>query len=116
MLGTYLDLLPDSAKDRIIRAQEWGGDLDGGVAKLVDPVDHAELSRAPRRRLAERAERLMIGTERVMIFGLASRRRLRDRFLRVAGRVGHGRAVRLVKLRAARCFNPRIPADEAGLW
>lgn len=116
MLGMYLDQLPDSAKDRIICAQDWGGALNGGTSDLVDPVCHAELRRAPRCRLGERAERLMIGAERVMNFGFASRRRLRDRFLRTASRVGHVRAVQLVKLRAARCFNPRIHADEPGLW
>ncbi len=109
MLGLYIDTLPDAAKDRIICAQEWGGSRAIRTGWSVDVVDHAELRLAWVYRGAL-VQRLALGAERVMSFGFGARRRLRRRFLRLVERVGRGRAVRLVKLRAARRYMPQLPA------
>jgi hypothetical protein len=107
-IGRYIDLLPDQAKDRVIEAQDWTvGQLVGGDGSRC-LVGHAEdwgMSgpRMRQRVIPSENEALMI---RRLMFGVDAASRIGSRFDRLCRRVGTQRAVRLVKLRAARRFTP----------
>lgn len=102
LLGQYIDALPDEARDRIIREQEW---LADGTERqdLIDCVERPSRgSRSPGALL-----RWSVRLRRVRALGLGSRRRLRERFSLARARVGTERLIRLAKLRAGR-YN-RLP-------
>lgn len=99
LLGRYLDHLPDEAKDRIIRAQEWEP-----AASPRDLLGHAEIGRPGRR--VSWMERWSLRAAFLLTFGPAGRLRLRRRFARLVRRSGTLRAVRLLKLRASKPFRP----------
>ncbi len=105
LLGQYVDVLPDEAKDRIIRAQEWGQTRTRDP-DFVDVLAHAEGKRSDDA-CAGCIESWRIRVERLLIFGPSSRSRLRGRFERLLRRYGTERVVRLIKLRAAKRFMPR---------
>jgi hypothetical protein len=138
MMSQYIDMLPDGAKDRVIRAQDWC------VAAVLGPgrerclVGHAEDWR-PLEVAAEEwrgwldavvpasvgaafspelfAFRRALPADpaayraRVERWGLASESRIGARFDRLCARRGVAGAVRLVKRRAARATTP--PARSA---
>jgi hypothetical protein len=133
MIGQYIDMLPDTARDRVIRAQDWcvAGVLGPGRDRCL--VGHAEDWRpfaiaaegwhadadepalpcipaefrpeifAFRRALPADPAAYRARIER---WGLASESRIGARFDRLCVRRGVAGAVRLVKLRAARATIP----------
>ncbi len=105
LLGEYVDVLPDEAKDRIIRAQEWGRTRERDP-EFVDVLDQAEANRGDDPCVGW-IESWRIRAERLLLFGPSSRSRLRGQFERLLRRYGTERVVRLIKLRAARRFMPR---------
>jgi hypothetical protein len=142
MMGHYIDMLPDGAKDRVIRAQDWC------IAAVLGPgrerclVGHAEdwrpLAAEPEewRAWLGAAGLASVGAEfcpelfafrrarpadpaayraRVERWGLASESRIGARFDRLCARRGVAGAVRLVKRRAARATTPRGRSAGAAL-
>lgn len=102
MLGRYIDALPAHARDRIIEAQFWG------MGTLVDAegnrclLGHAEDWRYAGSLFRNRAGDPALQRWRTRCFGPSSHLEIGRRFDMLAHRCGVARAVRLVKLRAAR--------------
>ncbi|MEW5930504.1 MAG: hypothetical protein AB1941_23845 [Gemmatimonadota bacterium] len=105
LLGRYIDSLPDTARDRIIRAQEWSA--AGGAPTPCPPVDLAEGRAGPARRRPGRFARSWRRLARLARFGPRSYGRIRERFDRASRRFGEERVVRALKLHAAREYTPR---------
>jgi hypothetical protein len=115
-IGRYIDLLPESARDRVIEAQDWA------VGRFVAPdgsrclVAHAEawghlsVPLATGQLKSPDAPALL----RELMFGPGSAERIGARFDRLCARAGTRRAVRLCKLRAARGFTPAVDLPDAG--
>ena len=139
MMSQYIDMLPDSAKDRVIRAQEWcvAAVLGPGRARCL--VGHAEdwrpleIAAEEWRGWLDAAVPASVGVAfcpelfafrralpadpaayraRVERWGLASESQIGSRFDRLCARRGVAGAVRLVKRRAARATTP--PGRSAG--
>jgi hypothetical protein len=102
LLGTYIDALPDAARDRIIEAQSWG------MGALVDAegnrclLGHAEDWRYQGSLFRNEAGAPDLQRWRVRMFGTNSHLEIGRRFDTLCHRQGAERAVRLVKLRAGR--------------
>jgi hypothetical protein len=102
LLGTYLDALPEVARDRLIEAQCWG------MGALVDPagnrclLGHAEDWLYQGNLFRNRAAAPELQQWRVQLFGTNSHLEIGRRFDLLCHRRGLERAVRLVKVRAAR--------------
>lgn len=105
LLGRYVDSLPDPARDRIIRSQEWRA-VPGSPASCP-PVDLAEGRTGQARHRPRPFARSWRRLARLARFGPRSYGRIRERFDRACRRFGEERVVRALKLRAAREFTPR---------
>jgi hypothetical protein len=102
LLGRYIDALPEHARDRIIEAQQWGMgtlvDAEGNRCLLGHVEDWLYAGSLFRNRAGDPA----LQKWRVRSFGPSSHLEIGRRFDMLSHRCGVARAVRLVKLRAAR--------------
>lgn len=107
LLGNYVDGLPDTAKDRIIRAQDWCAEgVPDDSSSMQSLLGHAE-GYGPRGKWAAGwSERASLRASRLWRFGPSSRSRIGGRFTRACYRFGRERTVRALKLRAASQYMP----------
>jgi hypothetical protein len=102
LLGNYVDRLPDTAKDRIIRAQDWCPEgVPDNRSSSQSLLGHAEGYGHEGRWAADWIERALLRASRLRGFGPTSRSRIDDRFTRACHRFGRERTIRVLKLRAA---------------
>lgn len=113
LLGSYVDGLPDTAKDRIIRAQDWCAvGVPDDRSRTQPLLGHAEGYGCAARWAERWTERCLLRLLRVQRCGLGSYARINARFARACKRIGLERTVRLLKLRAAKRYV--LPAGVAG--